>query len=270
MLSLLPTPIGNIADITLRTLEALSQAEVLLCEDTRVTKKLLHLLKERHHLAVAPEQQFISLHSHNEADFLAGLSPDFFDRNVVYVSDAGMPGFSDPGQMLVRYCIDNGVEYDVLPGANAALTAFVASGFVETKMLFAGFLPHKGNDRSSALQEALFNGYTTVLYEAPTRLEKLLREISAAAPQREVFLAKELTKKFQRFYRGTAAELLEKMEKEIRGEWVVVIGASEGKSSPLGEADILALDIPKKAASKLIARITGENPKECYQRLLNT
>ncbi|MDD5052314.1 MAG: 16S rRNA (cytidine(1402)-2'-O)-methyltransferase [Sulfuricurvum sp.] len=269
MLSLVPTPIGNIADISFRSLEVFSQAQVLLCEDTRVTKKLIHLLKERYDLTTI-EPKFISLHSHNESEFVAALTPDFFDQNIVYVSDAGMPGISDPGQMLVRYCIDHGIKYDILPGANAILTAFVASGFIETKMLFLGFLPHKGNDRASALQEALFNGYTTVLYESPKRLDKLLAEISIAAPKREVFLAKELSKRYQKFYRGTASELISQMEKEIRGEWVVVIEASEAKGSSLSEQDILSLDIPKKAASKLIAKITGENPKECYQRLLNT
>jgi len=269
MLFLVPTPIGNIADISHRSLEIFSQADIFLCEDTRVTKRLLHFLKERYALELK-EAKFISLHSHNETGFLTSLSSDFFDQNVVYVSDAGMPGISDPGQMLVSYCIDHGIAYDVLPGANALLTAFVASGFVQTKMLFFGFLPHKGHDRSAALQEALFNGYTTVVYEAPTRLEKLLSEIADAAPKRNVFLAKELTKKFQRYYRGTASELIKKMEKEIRGEWVVVIEASEGKGSSLSENDILALDIPKKAASKLIAKITGENPKECYQRLLQS
>ncbi len=269
MLSLVPTPIGNIADVSLRSLEIFSQADIFLCEDTRVTKKLLHFLKERYAL-VLNEPQFISLHSHNEAEFVTSLTPDFFDRNIVYVSDAGMPGISDPGQILVRYCIDNSIAYDILPGANAVLSAFVASGFVQTKMLFFGFLPHKGNDRSSALQEALFNGYTTVLYESPKRLDKLLSEIAIAAPERKVFLAKEITKKYQRFHHGIASELANQMEKEIRGEWVVVIEASEGKSASLSEQDILALDIPKKAASKLISKITGENPKECYQRLLNS
>lgn len=269
MLSLVPTPIGNIADVSLRSLEIFSQADVFLCEDTRVTKKLLHFLKERYAL-VLNDPQFISLHSHNEAEFVTSLTPDFFDRNIVYVSDAGMPGISDPGQILVRYCIDNSIAYDILPGANAVLSAFVASGFVQTKMLFFGFLPHKGNDRSSALQEALFNGYTTVLYESPKRLDKLLSEIAIAAPERKVFLAKEITKKYQRFHHGIASELAHQMEKEIRGEWVVVIEASEGKSASLSEQDILALDIPKKAASKLISKITGENPKECYQRLLNS
>jgi 16S rRNA (cytidine1402-2'-O)-methyltransferase len=269
MLSLAPTPIGNISDISLRSLDVLSTADIILCEDTRVTKKLIHLLKERHGLTTT-EPQFFSLHSHNEADFISKLTPEFFNANVVYVSDAGMPGISDPGQMLVRYCLDRGIAYDILPGANAALTAFVASGFVETKMLFFGFLPHKGNDRSSALQEALFNGYTTILYESPKRLDKLLSEFVIAAPDRQIFLAKELSKRYQRFYRGTASELIPQMEKEIRGEWVVVIEASEAKGSSLSEQDILALDIPKKAASKLIAKITGENPKECYQRLLQS
>ena len=267
MLSLVPTPIGNISDISLRSLEVLSTANIILCEDTRVTKKLIHLLKERHGLTTN-EPQFMSLHSHNEAEFVSKLTKDFFDTNVIYVSDAGMPGISDPGQLLVRYCLDNGISYDILPGANAVLSAFVASGFCETKMLFFGFIPHKGNDRSAALQEALFNGYTTVLYESPKRLDKLLSEIAIVAPLRRVFLAKEITKKFQRFYHGTAAELLLQMEKEIRGEWVAVIEASAHQGGNVSEADILELDIPKKVASKLIAKITGENPKECYTRLL--
>lgn len=268
MLSLVPTPIGNISDISIRSLEVLATADMILCEDTRVTKKLIHLLKERHNL-ITSEPQFLSLHSHNEAEFISKLTPEFFNANVLYVSDAGMPGISDPGQLLVRYCLDNGVKYDILPGANAVLSAFVASGFCETKMLFFGFLPHKGNDRSAALQEALFNGYTTVLYESPKRLDKLLHELVVSAPARRVFLAKEITKKYQRFYQGSASQLLSQMEGEIRGEWVVVIEASDSCGASLNEADILALDIPKKAASKLIAKITGENPKECYTRLLN-
>lgn len=269
MLSLVPTPIGNLSDISQHALECFSNADVFLCEDTRVTKRLLYLLGERYPLKLK-DPKFISLHSHNEADFIASLSPDFFDQNVVYVSDAGMPGFSDPGQILVNYAIQHNIVYNVLPGANAALTAFVASGFAETKMLFFGFLPHKGNDRSQALQEALFNGYTTVLYESPKRLEKLLKEIDVLVPDRSVFLAKEISKKFQTFYRGSAKELLQHFQGEILGEWVVVIEASQKRGGNLSETDILSLDIPIKAASKLIAKITGENPKECYQRLLNT
>ena len=268
MLTLVPTPIGNIGDISLRAMESLSQADILLCEDTRVTKKLLNILDTRYDLK-RRDQQFISLHSHNETEFVEKLEPSFFEQNVVYVSDAGMPGISDPGQTLVRYCIDNKVSYDVQPGANAVLTAFVASGFVETQMLFFGFLAHKGSDRSNGLQEALFNGYTTVLYEAPHRLDKLLKELVLEAPERRLFLAKELTKKYQTYLHGTASEILAQFKSEIRGEWVVVIEAGEKHTSSMSERDILSFGLPPKVASKLISKITGESPKACYQRLLN-
>jgi 16S rRNA (cytidine1402-2'-O)-methyltransferase len=267
MLTMAPTPIGNIGDISLRAMEALSQAEVLLCEDTRVTKKLIHLLQERYSLETS-QPEFISLHSHNEHRFVETLEPAFFDRRVVYVSDAGMPGVSDPGQMLVRYCIDHGIAYDVLPGANAALTAFVASGFVDTQMLFFGFLPHKGGARAQALQQALYNGFTTVLYESPHRLDKLLEELQAEAPERRLFLAKELSKRYQSYAHGTAASLIASLAHPVKGEWVVVLEAGPAHQSTLSERDILELDLPKKAASKLIAKITGESPKACYQRLL--
>lgn len=268
MLTFIPTPIGNIGDITLRAMEALGEADTLLCEDTRVTKKLIHILKERYNLTCKDNQNFISLHSHNEQHFIQKLSPDFFEQNVVYASDAGMPGISDPGAMLVDYCIKNSVEYDVLPGANAVLTAYVASGFNETSFLFFGFLPHKGGEREKALQKALYNGYETILYESPHRLEKLLKELIKEVPTREIFLAKELTKKFQRYISGTASEVLEKLQGNFKGEWVVVIRQGEAINSNLTTNDILELGLPMKTASKLISKITGENPKKCYQKLL--
>ena len=269
MLSLVPTPIGNIGDISLRAIEALSEADTLLCEDTRVTKKLIHILKERYNTTFKENQEFISLHSHNELSFVEKLEPSFFEQNIVYISDAGMPGVSDPGQVLVRYCIDKGIEYDVLPGANALLTAFVASGFIQTQMLFFGFLDHKGASRASQLQEALHNGYTTILYESPHRLEKLLLEIEKEEVNREIFLAKELTKKYQNYFHGTAGEIKNKLAGNYRGEWVVVLKASAPQNaSAVSQKDILALNLPKKTQAKLISKITGENTKACYQRLL--
>ena len=269
MLTLVPTPIGNIGDMSLRAIEALSGADTLLCEDTRVTKKLIHILKERYQTTFKENQEFISLHSHNEQAFVEKLEPSFFEQNVVYASDAGMPGVSDPGQTLVSYCMEHHVEYDVLPGANAVLTAFVASGFVETQMLFFGFLDHKGSSRSKGLQEALHSGFTTVLYESPHRLEKLLLEIEAEEAQRELFICKELTKKYQKYFRGTASEALAELNGNFRGEWVIVIKASQLHStSAIGQKDILELDLPKKVQAKLISKITGENTKACYQRLL--
>jgi 16S rRNA (cytidine1402-2'-O)-methyltransferase len=248
---------------------ALSEADILLCEDTRVTKKLINILKIRYNLIPKENQEFISLHSHNEKDFVEKLEPSFFEQNVVYVSDAGMPGISDPGQGLVRYCRDNGVAYDIFPGANALLTAFVASGFIETQMLFLGFLDHKGDSRSAGLQKALHSGYTTILYESPHRLDKLLFEIDKEEPKRELFLAKELTKKFQNYFHGTASQILNTLNGNFKGEWVVVIRAGQTQAeSAISQNDILELDLPKKTQAKLISKITGENIKACYQRLL--
>ena len=270
MLSLVPTPIGNIGDISLRAIIALSEADTLLCEDTRVTKKLIHILKERYNTVFKENQHFISLHSHNEKEFIAKLEPDFFNENVVYASDAGMPGISDPGQALVKYAQENDVTYDILPGANAVLTAFVASGFIETKMLFWGFLPHKGKDRTASLLGALNSGFTTIVYESPHRLEKFLNELHVEESSRKIFLAKELTKKYQRYVFGTADECLKKLDGNFRGEWVVVIEASDAhNASAISQKDILELPLPKKTQAKLISKITGENTKACYNRLLN-
>ena len=269
MLTFIPTPIGNIGDISLRAIELLGEADILLCEDTRVTKKLLHILQTRYNTQPKENQEFISLHSHNEQSFVEKLEPSFFEQNVVYVSDAGMPGVSDPGALLVHYCQQHAIEYDVLPGANAVLTAYVASGFDEGKMLFYGFLDHKGTSRAAQLQEALYNGYTTVLYESPHRLEKLLKELSKEVPYREIFLAKELTKKYQKYLKGTAETLLKSLNGNYKGEWVVVIeSAPKHNSSAISESDIISLDLPKKVQAKLISKITGENTKEVYQRLL--
>ena len=269
MLSFVPTPIGNIGDMSLRAIEVLSDADTLLCEDTRVTKKLIHILKERYNTAFKEDQEFISLHSHNEKSFVQKLDPSFFEQKIVYASDAGMPGVSDPGQALVAYCIKNDIAYDVLPGANAVLTAFVASGFEQTQMLFLGFLDHKGTSRAAGLQRALHNGFTTILYESPHRIEKLLLELEKEASEREIFLAKELTKKYQKYFKGTPSEALSHLNGNFRGEWVVVISASSAQAeSAISQADILALDLPKKTQAKLISKITGENAKACYQRLL--
>ena len=270
MLQLVPTPIGNIADMTLRAMSALGEADVLLCEDTRVTKQLLHILKERYNLKTKEEQHFIALHSHNEDAFLKELTPDFFQKNVVYVSDAGMPGISDPGMKLVAYAQRHGIEYDVLPGANAVLTAFAASGFDATQFLFFGFLPHKGKERESSLQAALGSGYVTVLYESPHRLRKLLEEIGRNDPKRELFLAKELTKRYQRYFRGTAAKLLEQIGTNVKGEWVVVVqkGALQ-EATTFTKEEIASLELPKKQKAKLLAKVTGKSIKECYNELLS-
>jgi len=268
LLTLVPTPIGNLQDISQRALDALENAQILLCEDTRVAKRLLFLLQERQNFNPNIEQ-FIALHSHNEKEWLEKIEPDFFSKNVVYISDAGMPGISDPGAQIVRYCIEKRIEYDVLPGANALLSAYAASGFLQTNFLFLGFLPHKGHDREEKLQEALYSGYNTILYESPHRLLKLLERISEIEPNRVLFLAKELTKMHQTYYKENSKNLYNLLKNDtVKGEWVVIIEAGSSSKLSLTQNDILELNLPKKQSAKLISRITGESIKDCYERLV--
>ncbi len=268
MLHFIPTPIGNLEDISLRSLRLLGTATTIFCEDTRVTKRLIYLLKEKA-LIDPPQQKFISLHSHNEKEVLEKLDPALFKEEVLYVSDAGMPVVSDPGCELVRFAQYHAIDYDVLPGANAALLAYASSGFCENRFLFYGFLPHKGKERKSALHEAMYNGYVTILYEAPHRLIKLLEQICNIDPNREIFLIKEATKRFQKRFRGSAEQILEELKiQNIKGEWVVVLNSDKKETGVITVEDIMQLDIPKKQAAKLIAKITGKSPKECYNDLL--
>ncbi|KYJ86803.1 16S rRNA (cytidine(1402)-2'-O)-methyltransferase [Sulfurovum riftiae] len=268
MLSFIPTPIGNPQDITIRAMKLFEKATLFLCEDTRQTKRLLKLLEERFGM-VYPEAEFYSFNEHNGEERLAQVGGRLGNEEVVYVSDAGMPVISDPGQILVAYCQQNDIAYDVLPGASAVTTAYAASGFEEGKFLFYAFLPHKGKERSIALSEAMNNGYNTVLYEAPHRLEKLLEEIAVLDGDRELFLAKEISKKYQKYYRGSAERLKETLKEiTIRGEWVVVIKAKKSLHRSLSFDEVLALDLPPKVKAKLLASLSDRSVKEWYQELI--
>ena len=268
MLYFIPTPIGNLEDISRRSLTLLAKSTLVFCEDTRVTKRLISLFKARYELDFL-DKEFISLHSHNEKAVLEKTSVDIFEQDVVYLSDAGMPAVSDPGCELVRYCHHHDIKYEVLPGANAALLAYASSGFCETQFLFFGFLPHKGNDRKNALTKALNSGYVTILYESPHRIMKLVDELALRAPSREIFLIKEATKMYEKHFKGNSLEVQAMFENQnIKGEWVVVLNALKKEFGVITVEDIIALDVPKKQASKLIAKITGKSPKECYQELL--
>ena len=270
MLTFIPTPIGNPQDITIRAMKLFEKAELFLCEDTRQTKRLLRLLEERFDM-VYPDAQFYSFNEHNGEERLKEFGSSLKDKEVVYVSDAGMPIISDPGQILVAYAQENNLPYDVLPGASAVTTAYAASGFEEGKFLFYAFLPHKGKERSSALSEAMNNGYNTVLYEAPHRLEKLLNEIMLLDEDRELFLAKEISKKYQRYYRGTAKSLNEQFkELTIRGEWVVIIKAQKSTQKSLAFSEVLSLDIPPKIKAKLLAQLSDKSVKEWYNELIQS
>ena len=268
MLTLVSTPIGNLEDISHRALRALADADVVVAEDTRVAKKLLKLLGER--FGIEPgAKRFFSFHEHNQRDFLERLEPSFFDQNVVYVSDAGMPSLSDPGAALVRYAQQHSISYEVLPGPNAALTAWVASGY-EGPFTFWGFLPHK-KEREEQLGRILSHTTHTILYEAPHRLLKLLDQIAAKDPERELFLAKELTKMHERHYKGSAKELAKTLGAEpVKGEWVVIVTPAKKEVLNLDLAPLYELDLPPKAKAKLIAKLTGEDPKAIYQKLIQS
>jgi len=268
MLTFIPTPIGNPQDITIRAMRSFERATLLLCEDTRQTKKLLRLLEERFGMRY-PEAEFLSFHAHNGSERLAEVGQRLAEESVVFASDAGMPAISDPGQLLVAYCQEQGIDYDVLPGASAVTTAYAASGFASGRFLFFGFLPHKGRERSTQLHAAMRSSYDTVLYEAPHRLEKLLAEIAAIDPGRELFLAKEISKKYQGYYRAPVSQLLQRFEEvEIRGEWVVIISASEVASKALSLDEIRQFDIPPKIKAKLLSALSDKSIKEWYALLI--
>ena len=268
VLTLVPTPIGNLEDMSKRALTALLDAELIFCEDTRVTKRLLLLLSEKNNLTFNCTE-FKSFHSHNEKQVLSTLTPDDFNKNIVYASDAGMPCVSDPGASLVDFCIKNNIQYDVIPGANAVLTAFAMSGFENTEFTFFGFLAHKGKERASKLSTVMQSSILSILYESPHRLLKTVEEISLIDENRTIFLAKEITKKFQKTYKDTALNIYEKMKNEnIKGEWVIVIEPTYFEGEHLSSSDIENLDIPPKIKAKLLAKMKGLKTKEVYQELL--
>lgn len=270
MLTLVPTPIGNLEDISSRALEALRVAELMFCEDTRVTKRLLNLLSSKYNLTF-PCDKFQSFHHHNEQKFLKTLNiNDLKEKNIVYVSDAGMPCVSDPGSTLVEFCIQNEIKYDVIPGANAVLTAFAMSGFDSTEFSFFGFLPHKGKERHEKLLKFTNSEFLPILYESPHRLLKLLEELNKEVPNRVVFLAKELTKLHQKTYKKTAQELYEEFKNiSIKGEWVVILQNKTTIGANLELSDISQLDLPPKQKAKLISKMTGRKTKEVYQEILD-
>ncbi len=221
-LYLVATPIGNLEDITLRALRVLKECDVIAAEDTRRTGQLL-----RHFEISKP---LISYFKFNEAK----RSEEILERlrrgeKVALVTDAGTPGISDPGGRVVQAAVKAGFRVEPVPGACALIAALTASGLPTDEFHFIGFLPHKSGQRRKQLESLKEFSGTLVLYESPYRIEKLLEELNVIFPEREVVLARELTKKFEEFLRGKATELLEVVKKRIlKGEFVVLIG---GRSS---------------------------------------
>lgn len=244
---------------------------MIFCEDTRVTKKLLTLLSERHGIRPVCDR-FISLHAHNEKRFVENLDPALFENFVLYLSDAGMPGISDPGALLIQWCIQHGVAFEVLPGPTAFACGFVMAGLNEHRFLFGGFLPHQGRERREALASVLSSGLPVVLYEAPHRIEQLGADLAEQAPERTVTLVKELTKRHEGVFRTTGSALPDLLKTiSHKGEWMAVIGSGEARTALAVGLDRLflkELGIAPKQLAKLLSKIEGRPVKECYDELI--
>lgn len=221
-LYLVATPIGNLEDITLRALRVLKECDVIAAEDTRRTGQLLK------HFAIS--KTMISYFQFNEAR----RSEEILDRlhrgeKVALVTDAGSPGISDPGERVVRAARAQGLRVESVPGACALVAALTASGLPTDEFHFIGFLPHKSGQRRKRLEALKQFAGTLVLYESPYRIDKLLGELAGIFGEREVVLARELTKKFEEFLRGTPAQLIDLLQKRsLKGEFVVLIGPDVG------------------------------------------
>lgn len=217
-LSIVATPIGNLQDITLRALETLKSVDIILCEDTRVTKKLLD------HYGI--QKQVLSYHHHSTPRAIKEIQALLAEgKNLALVTDAGTPGISDPGNELIREIVryeSSAIVINPIPGPSAAIAALSISGFPTDKFLFLGFPPHK-NKRKQFFQTVSESEHTTVFFESGHRILKCLGELKELlGEKRQLVVCRELTKLFETTYRGTAAELVENM-KDARGEFVVVV-----------------------------------------------
>jgi 16S rRNA (cytidine1402-2'-O)-methyltransferase len=219
MLYIVATPIGNLSDITLRALEVLKSVDLVAAEDTRYSGMLLK------HFGI--KKPFISYHEHNEAMRTAELVERLAGgENIALITDAGTPGLSDPGARLIRECIKRQLSFTVIPGSSSILTALVGSGFSIEKFCFRGFLPIKSGQRERELRAAAERDETTIFFESPHRLAKTLVACVDIMPDRQLCVARELTKKFEEFRRGTPRELVAHYEtRPPKGEIVLVISA---------------------------------------------
>ncbi|HZS30733.1 MAG TPA: 16S rRNA (cytidine(1402)-2'-O)-methyltransferase [Gaiellaceae bacterium] len=265
-LAVCATPIGNLADITLRALSELAAAETILCEDTRHTRVLLR----RHGV----EGRLLSYHEHNEAQRTAELLPRLeAGERIALVSDAGMPGVSDPGARLVRAALHAGVEVTVLPGPSAVETALVASGLVAEQYRFLGFLPRGQKALAAVWEEFAGWPWPAVAFESPQRLPATLRSLAEADPAREVAVCRELTKRFEEIARGTATELAERFSTPPKGEITLVVGSG---SSPAADefvaleavGELVAAGLPRRRAAELVSRLTGVARNRLYDASL--
>lgn len=265
VLFLVATPIGNLEDITLRSLSVLREADLIACEDTRHTRKLL----SRYDIHVPTT----SYHAHNlrvKGEYIRSLLTA--GKRIAVVSDAGQPGVSDPGAELVVTALAGGFRVVALPGPSAALTALAVSGLPTERFVFEGFLPASGRARKERIAAVAREERTVILYEAPHRLLRTLADLVRVMPDRRMAAARELTKQFEEVVRGSLNEVLDHFTvKAPRGEFTLVLGGRQPAAAPAGPADIPAVftrlvaeGMDRKSAVKETAALLGLPKREVY------
>ncbi|MGE5272220.1 MAG: 16S rRNA (cytidine(1402)-2'-O)-methyltransferase [Verrucomicrobiota bacterium] len=262
-LAICATPIGNLEDVTLRVLRELGEADVVLCEDTRRTRILL----DRHGISA----RLVSYHEHNEAARSAEMLPKLAaGARIALVSDAGMPGVSDPGARLIAAAIEAGVQVTVLPGASAVETALVAGGFDARRYQFLGYLP-RGEPALTALWDELRGWpWPAVAFESPRRLPASLRSLARAQPARRVAVCRELTKQFEEVVRGPASVVATRFLEPPKGEITLVLGpggddAGREREAVAAVSELVAAGVARRQAADLVARLTGGRRNALYR-----
>ena len=266
LLYLVATPIGNLQEVSPRTIEVLSSVDLIACEDTRVTGKLLNLL--------GLKKDLVSLREHNEVS----VSNDLIGKikkgtKVAYVSDAGYPCISDPGSKLVKICLQNDINIAPISGPNAALNALVASGLCEDHFYFHGFLNAKETVRLEELRELSFRKETLIFYEAPHRIKKTLESLYVILGDRKACLARELTKKHEEFIRLNLKNMCELDPETLKGEMVIVVEGCTGEVKPvISNTDIVNMvksmvdsGMSTKDAIKKVSEMTKVNKNTIYK-----
>ncbi len=265
-LAVCATPIGNLEDVTLRVLRELAEADAVLAEDTRRTRKLL----ERHGI----DARLVSYHEHNEAKRTAELLPRLAaGERMALVSDAGLPGINDPGARLVAAALEAGVAVTVLPGPSAVGTALVASGLVGERYQFLGYLP-RGERALAELGEELGRWpWPVVAFESPQRLPRSLAAFARVIPDRRAAVCRELTKRHEEVVRGTVSELAGRIREPVRGEVTLVLGGADAKAGDEDEAaravaELVDAGLPRRQAADVVARLTGASRNRLYRASL--
>ncbi|HVF54231.1 MAG TPA: 16S rRNA (cytidine(1402)-2'-O)-methyltransferase [Actinomycetota bacterium] len=265
------TPIGNLEDLSPRAERVLAEADVIACEDTRRTRKLLA------HSSISAAR-LVVYNEANERRRVPTLVAEMMSgRTVVLVSDAGMPGLSDPGFRLVAACVEAGVVVETVPGPSAAISALAVSGLPPARFVFEGFLPRKRGDRQKRIALLSHEERTMIFYESPHRIEETLEDLAAVIPDRRAALARELTKMYEEVRRGTLAELLAGVRSEgPRGEIVLVVAGAVGEGKVAAEPADLArraralMDggTERKEALSLVAQEAGVPRRDVFNALL--